>query len=94
MRRFRAAHAVEYPALVAGVFDRASASAALPQLDAVAALPTAIFIDRNGRVRRIHTGFAGPAAGLAHDLLVQDFAATLAGLLAEGGPTPSAAATP
>jgi hypothetical protein len=92
VRRFRAAHAIEYPTLVAGVSDKASASAALPQLDAVTAFPTAIFIDRNGRVHRIHTGFAGPAAGLAHELLVQDFTATLDELLAEGGPATTAPA--
>lgn len=91
VRRFRIAHGLEYPTLVAGVFDRPGPAPALPQLEGVAALPTAIFIDRSGRVRRIHTGFAGPAAGLAHELLVQDFSATLAGLLAESEAAPVAA---
>jgi hypothetical protein len=55
----------------------------LPQLDAVRAYPTAIFIDRTGRVRRIHTGFAGPATGVAHELLVHEFEQLLEQLLAE-----------
>ncbi|HET9693470.1 MAG TPA: TlpA disulfide reductase family protein [Steroidobacteraceae bacterium] len=83
IRRFRGAHAIDYPTLVAGRMDKALASAALPQLDAVRAYPTALFIDRTGRVRKIHTGFAGPATGVRHELLVLEFEQTLEALLAE-----------
>lgn len=84
VQRFRAAHGVEYPTLIAGTMDKRAASAALPQLDGVRAYPTAIFIDRTGRVRGIRTGFAGPAAGIAHELWVHDFERTIEQLLAEG----------
>jgi thiol-disulfide isomerase/thioredoxin len=96
VRRFRAAQGIAYPTLVAGVADKTQASAALPQLDAVVAYPTAIFIDRTGRVRKIHTGFAGPATGVQHDLLRAEFTATIEALLAEdAAATPDAAdATP
>jgi hypothetical protein len=83
IRRFRSARGIEYPTLVAGRMETASAAAALPQLDAVRAYPTTLFIDRTGRVRRIHTGFAGPATGVRHELLVQDFEQTIEALLAE-----------
>lgn len=89
VRRFRAAHGIAYPTLLAGIADKASASAALPQLDAVVAYPTAIFIDRSGRVRKIHTGFAGPATGVQHDLLVQEFELEIEALL-QAGATPVA----
>ncbi len=81
VQRFRQAHGIQYPTLIAGEADKARASAALPQLDAVAAFPTAIFIDRAGLVRSIHTGFAGPATGVQHDLLAHDFELQIEALL-------------
>ena len=89
VRRFRTAHGIAYPTLLAGIADKASASAALPQLDAVVAYPTALFIDRGGRVRKIHTGFAGPATGVQYDLLVQEFEREIESLL-QPGATPAA----
>jgi Redoxin len=85
IRRFRSAHGIQYPTLAAGRMDDAQASRALPQLDGVRAYPTTIFIDRTGRVRRIHTGFSGPATGVRHARLVQDFEHTIEALLAETG---------
>ena len=85
VNRFRAAHGIGYPTLIAGEADKAKAAAALPQLDAVLAYPTAIFIDRTGRVRKIHTGFAGPATGVQHDLLAHEFEAQIEELLQAGG---------
>ncbi len=85
VNRFRAAHGIGYPTLLAGEADKAKAAAALPQLDAVLAYPTAIFIDRTGRVRKIHTGFAGPATGVQHDLLVHEFEVQIEELLQAGG---------
>jgi hypothetical protein len=83
IRRFREATGIEYPTLLAGQADKEAASAALPQLDAVRAYPTALFIDRAGRVRRIHAGFVGPAAEVPHALLVRDYEQTIEALLAE-----------
>lgn len=87
VQRFRAAYGIGYPTLIAGLADKTKASAVLPSLDAVLAYPTAIFIDHAGRVRKIHTGFAGPATGVQHDLLVQEFTSTIESLLAEGRET-------
>jgi len=88
VQRFRAAYGIGYPTLIAGTADKMKAAAALPQLDAVLAYPTAIFIDRTGRVRKIHTGFAGPATGMQHDLLAHEFTDTIETLLGEGGAVP------
>lgn len=84
IERFRVLHGIEYPTLLAGPADKAQASRVLPQLDAVRAYPTALFVDRAGRVRKVHTGFAGPATGVRHDLLVQEFEQTVELLLGEG----------
>jgi thiol-disulfide isomerase/thioredoxin len=96
VQRFRAAYGIGYPTLLAGTADKMKAAAVLPQLDAVLAYPTAIFIDRTGRVRKIHTGFAGPATGMQHDLLAHEFTETIETLLAEGEavPRPATVANP
>jgi thiol-disulfide isomerase/thioredoxin len=94
VRRFRAAHGIRYPTLLAGPMDKTLASKAVPQLDAVRAYPTALFVDRSGRVRQVHTGFAGPATGVRHDLLVREFERTIEALLAEAGPEEAAPAPP
>jgi thiol-disulfide isomerase/thioredoxin len=83
VQRFRDARGIGYPTLIVGRSDMAEASRALPQLEAVRAYPTALFLDRTGRVRKIHTGFVGPATGLAYEQLRQAFEETVATLLAE-----------
>jgi thiol-disulfide isomerase/thioredoxin len=92
VNRFRAAHGIAYPTLIAGTADKMKAAAVLPQLDAVLAYPTAIFIDRIGRVRKIHTGFVGPATGVQHDLLVHEFEVQIEELLQAGAASAEAKA--
>ena len=55
----------------------------LPMLDRVYAFPTTIFVDRKGKVRKIHTGFSGPATGDHYTQFVAEVKATLDQLLAE-----------
>ena len=45
--------------------------------------PTTIFIDKKGVVRKIHTGFNGPATGLFYDEFKADFNKLVDELLAE-----------
>ena len=56
---------VPYPILLAqfGSADKQKAQEKLPMLNHVLSYPTTIFIDKNGRVRKIKTGFNGPATG-------------------------------
>jgi peroxiredoxin len=84
VKRFRERYAIDYPLLIAGENDRDQAARLLPQLNAVLAYPTTVFIDRAGKVRRIHTGFSGPATGTHYEALRKDFDETVRGLLAEG----------
>lgn len=83
VRRYAARHGVTYPLLVAGLSDKAAASAALPVLDRVRAFPTTLFLDASGAVRAIHSGFAGPATGAHHDALRAEFVERIEALLAE-----------
>jgi thiol-disulfide isomerase/thioredoxin len=91
-RRFRKEFGIDYLTLVAGTSDKVEAAKALPQLTGVFAFPTTIFVDRTGRVRKIHAGFSGPATGQHYTALTQDFTALVETMLAE--PTATSAAAP
>jgi len=56
---------VNYPILLAqyGSSDKELAQQKLPMLNHVLSYPTTIFIDKSGDVRKIHTGYNGPATG-------------------------------
>lgn len=62
---------VQYDVLIAGTDN--NAAAALPMLNKVAAFPTTIFIDKKGKVRKIHTGFSGPSTGKYYEELTEEF---------------------
>lgn len=81
--RFRDRHRIEYTTLIAGTSDKDDAAAKLPQLSGVYAFPTTIFLDRQGKVRKIHTGFSGPATGVHYERLIGEFEKTVDALLAE-----------
>jgi thiol-disulfide isomerase/thioredoxin len=73
VRRYRDKFGIEFPLLLAGINDAESPAATQPQLSGPIAFPTTIFLDRSGRVRRVHAGFYGPAAGAAHEALQREF---------------------
>ena len=81
--RFRQHYGIEYTTLIAGISDKDEAAKKLPMLDRVYAFPTTILIDRKGQVRKIHTGYSGPATGEHYTQFVAEFKSTLDQLLAE-----------
>lgn len=66
---------IPYPILLAqfGTSDKKKAQEKLPMLNHVLSYPTTIFIDKKGKVRRIHTGFNGPATGDKYVAFTKDF---------------------
>ncbi len=60
IRTFKQKMKVPYPILYAGP-PGAAAAEALPMLQKIVSYPTMIFLDKDNRVLRIHTGFYGPA---------------------------------
>lgn len=82
--KFRDRHGIEYPLLLAGTSDKAAASKTLPDLSEVVAFPTTIFVGRDGKVRKVYSGFAGPATGPHHERMVRDHETLIKELLAEG----------
>jgi thiol-disulfide isomerase/thioredoxin len=83
VRNYRSDLGIEFPTLVAGLSETDEASKALPMLSGIYGYPTAILVDRQGTVRSIHTGFAGPATGRHHQEYVREFRAEVERLLAE-----------
>jgi hypothetical protein len=69
--------------LVAGTNDKAQAAATLPALNKVLAFPTTIFIDKKGKVRKIHTGFSGAGTGKYYTEFVENFEVFIDKLLNE-----------
>jgi len=61
IRTYREKEDIPYQILYAGPSDKKEAAKALPMLNHILSYPTMIFLDRENKVRRIHTGFAGPA---------------------------------
>jgi len=82
-QRFRQHYDIEYTTLIAGISDKDEAAKKLPMLQSFVAFPTTIFIDRKGNVRKIHTGYSGPATGDHYIQFVNEVKTTLDQLLAE-----------
>lgn len=79
INRLKERVAVNYPILLAqyGSYDKKKAQEKLPMLNHVLSYPTTIFIDKNGDVRKIHTGFNGPATGEKYVEFKKDFNALI-----------------
>lgn len=82
-KRFRDQYQLPYPVLIAGSSDKQDASTRLPQLDRIYAFPTTLVLDRQGRVRKVHTGFTGKATGAHWAEYQREFTTLIEQLLAE-----------
>ncbi len=80
LQRYKAKMNIPYTVLLAGKYDKEEAQRALPMLNHVLAYPTLIFVDRNNNIRKIHTGFSGPATSKYEDFR-KEFKSTVQDLL-------------
>jgi thiol-disulfide isomerase/thioredoxin len=83
LTRLKTRFNAQYEFLITGKTGKDQASAALPMLNAVMAFPTTIYIDKKGAVRKIYTGFSGPATGEKYTTYVQETTAFIEQLLKE-----------
>jgi thiol-disulfide isomerase/thioredoxin len=74
---------VGYDFVIAGNYDKAQASETLPALNHVLSFPTMIFIGKDGKVKRIHTGFTGPGTGIYYNQFKERFNEIVNACLAE-----------
>jgi thiol-disulfide isomerase/thioredoxin len=80
---FTKRYGVAFPILVPGTNQEADVAEKLPQLVNFAVYPTTIILARDGRVRRVHAGFASAATGDAHVQLKQEERGLIERLLKE-----------
>jgi len=85
INRLREKLNISYPILLAqyGTSDKAKAQEKLPMLNHILSYPTSIFIDKTGKVRKIHTGFNGPATGKKYVEFKKTFEGFVDSLLSE-----------
>lgn len=85
LRKFQHLFNIQYPVLITGVrvSDSLRTEKTLPQMTRIKMFPTTIFIGRDGNVKKIHTGFMGPATGAHYEAYRKNFSATIDELLKE-----------
>ena len=74
---------ITYDILFAGKANNETVAKVLPELTELMSYPTTIFIDKKGRVRKIHSGFSGPATGKFYEEFKKDFNKNVNELIAE-----------
>lgn len=73
INRFREPMGATYPFLLAGRANKKEAAETLPMLNHIMSFPTSIFIDKQGAIRKIHTGFSGPGTGQHYSDFVEQY---------------------
>ncbi|MEE9372644.1 MAG: TlpA disulfide reductase family protein [Saprospiraceae bacterium] len=61
IKRYKEKKKIPYEMLYAGYYDKEEATKTFKMLKKIKSYPTLIFLDKNNMVRKIYTGFSGPA---------------------------------
>jgi len=85
LQPFKKRFNVQYPILITGVTvsDSLRTEKTLPQLEEINAFPTTIFVGKKGNIRKIESGFNGPATGEHYTEFKKEFNEIINQLLAE-----------
>jgi thiol-disulfide isomerase/thioredoxin len=89
-RAFVKKYGIEYPYLIAGAPGELQDK--VTQLVNLNTWPATVFVGRDGRVKGVHAGFAGPASGDFYRQLDQEYTSTIERLLSEQSDSASAVA--
>jgi thiol-disulfide isomerase/thioredoxin len=73
-------YGITYPVLLAGTPDQLAST--FPQVTHLDCWPTTFFVGKDGQVKAIHTGYAGPATGVDNHQLETEVTAQIEQLLA------------
>lgn len=82
MSRFRKRFDLQYDQIFGGLSNSDTVRKSL-LLPGFRAFPTTLFIDKNGRIAKIHSGYSGPATGKFYDEFLKEFSEEVDKLLAE-----------
>ena len=80
IRNYKKHMNINYPVLRAGIANRDSASAIIPQINGIKAYPTMLFLNRKNQIVKVHTGFDGPATSM-YESFKKEFANTISELI-------------
>ena len=67
LKAFKKRLSIPYEILLAGTSSKEVASSQFPMLNGIMSFPTAVVVDRTGKIVYVHTGFNGPATGEAYE---------------------------
>ncbi|WP_158792794.1 TlpA disulfide reductase family protein [Granulicella sp. L60] len=91
LKAFIAHYGISYPVLAAGTTDQLSEK--IPQGVNLNCWPTSFFIGRDGLVKEVHAGFAGPGNTAGHVALEHDVTEFVEKLLAQPAPSQTVSIT-
>lgn len=83
VRKWKEAEGITYTSLIGGDANKKIAAEKFPFLNHVLSFPTTLFIDKKGEIRKIHTGFYGPATGSLYETYTTDTENFIEELLSE-----------
>lgn len=83
INRLRNKYKLPFQFLVGGAANKGLASEHFKMLNKIISFPTAIFIGKDGTVRKVHTGFNGPGTGEYYTEYVKETEAFIQSLLQE-----------
>ncbi|MFC1492965.1 peroxiredoxin family protein [candidate division KSB1 bacterium] len=81
--KFVERYGIKWTQLIVGIANKQKTTEALQDFNRITSYPTTIFIDRQGSVVKIHTGFSGPATGEHFEELKKEFEEIIESLLAQ-----------
>jgi thiol-disulfide isomerase/thioredoxin len=83
LKKFQKLFDVKYPMLITGVSvnDSLLTEKTLPQITEIKVYPTTIFLDKKGIVKKIHSGYYGPASRRHYEEFKKEFYKTVEELL-------------
>ena len=81
LKAFKKRLSIPYEIVLAGTSSKEVASSQFPMLNGIMSFPTAVVVDRTGKIVYVHTGFNGPATGEAYENYTKEMKEILDGLL-------------
>ena len=73
MENFKRRFDIGYTEVFGGLADKKAVAESFPALNTFLSFPTILFIDKNGKVDKIYTGFTGPATGEYYTQFIKEF---------------------
>lgn len=71
--KFQKQFGIQYSLLLGGTADKQVVLGSIPELQNFLSFPTTIFVGRDGLIKKIHTGFSGPATGQHYLDFIKEF---------------------